>query len=343
MIRYLMLLMFVVNCHAKTYTNDYFLFSYSGSLAYTYASTIPITKTNQYDGLLNLSLDTKYGYVSAQVTSNEFNHVRRLLLDVPVYTTDDNHVDVAVGRLTNSVGFINTNTINTRLNNMVLLPLTTYDTRRYMNLPDVTDGFQFRWANTGVVRYKFVGYAGRQVIDDPEIPNYGDNVTISVKSDFKYGIDFNIYYESLRLHYAFTNTSGSLIKTIPSYMIKYINSTIIQELHFLGATYDMDKWKFQTEVTYRKTNLVTPVIGAYALTNYSFDNGLNSYVGYSYGTRLNEYSKLQDVFAGVNYTIADVTVALEQHVTEMSNWNFKFNQEAHKIDPLTMVSISYQF
>lgn len=342
-LKWLVVLLIPSICSAKSFVNDYFTFSYNGSVNYTFSSSNIINDQHQYQGLLNLSLNTEYGYVSAQISSNEYNHIRRLLLNVPIATFDNNQLSFAVGRLTNSIGLINTNSNNATLNNTVLFPTATYDPRRYENLPDITDGLQLSVNHAGEFQYKITGYYGRQIVDEPIINVALSNSQIIIDSKTKYGLDVNVTYDNLRVHYADTYTEGTIIATVPTFLIKYVNPKISQELRFLGASYTLDNWVIQSELSYRVVTSLPPLYGSYVMLSYNdCDYGVHS--GFSYGFVKNTNTDIKDGFIGAHYNITkNLSVNVEQHLMQLNDWRYKLTQSNKSTELLTLMSITYNF
>lgn len=342
--KWLVLLLFTPSVFAGSYINDYFTFSYNGNVNYTYASNDEITDQHNYAGVINTSISSEYGYLSSQFSTNEYNHIRRLLINVPIYSTDHFQTEFAIGRLTNSIGFINTNSNSSKLNNVVLLPLTAYDIRRYINLPDISDGVQLRFNYTGEdITTKITAFGGKQVLDKKEIPVYGSGFSLEGKSDKMFGFDIKTYIDNWVIHYAFTKVDGIITKTTPDYVLKYIGDHVQQKLHFFGIQYTFDDFKIQSEVSYRDVNLVTAVMGGYLSGQYQFNKDGNVYLGYSYGHRINEHSLLHDIYFGISYNIKDINVSLEQHLTHRDNWFYKANQPVISDEATTLLSITYSF
>ena len=140
MLKLLILLISIIPAISYSKTYEYYdhILNVSGFVNYTYRTTENIPHDN-YNGAINVTLSNKYGYISSQFSTNDYNHVRRLMLDVPLYIHNNNQFEIVAGRLTHPIGFINTNVSNPSLNGSILLPVCTYDPRRYYNLPDIVD------------------------------------------------------------------------------------------------------------------------------------------------------------------------------------------------------------
>ncbi len=336
---------FYSSANAKTFEYNEYIANISGFLTYTYSSNPNIVQHNEYEAVVNTTVSNQHGYLSGQFSTNKFNPVRRLLIDVPLYVEGCNQLDVAFGRLTNSIGFINTNLQNSQVNGSVLLPLSTYDPRRYTNLPDITDGGQITYtADLSHFNIKLRSYIGKQVLDNPKIDVYGSNFSLYGNSDIMYGFDLKAVYDNnTTFHYAFTDNTGYAVSTDPKNIINMIEKTLTQQIHFIGIQHYIDDIKLQGEATYRKLNTVSDEIGGNVSASYNFTGKWDLYVGGSYGTRTSEYSEMTDVYMGISDSIQDVTLTLEAHRVDLHNWFFEFNQPEHKTIPMVLFSITYSF
>lgn len=340
-----LLLSLCLTANAKTFEYNDYVTNISGFLNYTYSSNPDITSHNEYNAVINTTVSNQYGYLSGQFATNRFNPVRRLLIDIPIYVEGCNQLDIAVGRLTNSIGFINTNLHNSQVNDSVLLPLSTYDPRRYTNLPDITDGGQITYTiNLEHFNIKLRSYAGKQVLDDPKIDVYGSHFSLYGKSDIMYGFDVKAVYDNnTTFHYAFTDNTGYAVATIPKNYINIIEKTLTQQIHFFGIQYYIDDIKLQGEATYRKLNTVSDEVGGNVSASYNFTGKWDLYVGGSYGFRTSGKSKMSDVYVGLSNTMHDITVSLEAHRATLDNWYFEFDQPAHTTVPIALFSVTYSF
>lgn len=338
-------LVFVTSVDAKTFEYDGYLANVSGFVNYTYSTNPDIVPHNDYNAVINTTVSNQHGYLSGQFSTNEFNPIRRLLIDIPLYVEGCNQLDIAFGRLTNSIGFINTNLHNSQVNGSVLLPLSTYDPRRYTNLPDITDGGQITYtANLEHFNIKLRSYAGKQVLDNPRIDVYGSHFSLYGRSDFMYGFDLKAVYDNnTTIHYAFTDNTGYAVSTDPRNYINMIEKTLTQQIHFFGIQHYIEDVKLQGEAAYRKLNTVSDEIGGNASVSYNFIDKWDLYVGGSYGVRTESISNMVDVYAGISNTIHDVTVSLELHRAVLNHWYYEFNQPDHKTIPMALVSITYSF
>lgn len=331
--------------NGKTFKLDDYVATVSGFINYTHSTYDSISPSNDYSAIVNTTVSNEYGYISGQFSTNQYNHIRRLLVDVPVYVNGCNQVDVAFGRLTNSIGFINTNLHNSQVNGSVLLPLSTYDPRRYTNLPDITDGGQITYtASLEHINLKIRGYAGKQVLDNPVIDVYSANFGLTGKSERMFGFDVSAVIDTnTTLHYAFTDNVGTAVTTIPPKIINIIDTKLLQQIHFIGFQHYIDEFKIQGEATYRKLNTTSDETGGNLSLSYNFKDNWDLYVGGSYGTRIKDDSTMWDSYTGLSNTFHDITVSLELHRISLNKWYFDYNQPDKKTIPMVLFSITYSF
>jgi hypothetical protein len=342
---FFLIFVLVSSVHAKTFEYGDYITNVSGFVNYTYSTNSTIVPQNEYSAVINTTISNQIGYISGQFSNNKFNPIRRLLVNVPVYVNGCNELDLSFGRLTNSIGFINTNLRNSQVNGSVLFPLSTYDPRRYTNFPDITDGGQISYsANLSHINIKIKSYLGKQVLDDPKIDVYGSHFSLYGKSDIMYGFDIKAVYENkTTFHYNFTDNTGTATYTDPRYFINIIDKNLTQQIHFLGVEHYIDDVKIQGEATFRKLNTVSSVFGGNVSASYNFTGKWDFYTGVSYGVRTNGTSRMVDVYAGISDTIQDVTMTLELHRAKLDNWFFEFDQPEHKTLPIALFSVTYSF
>lgn len=342
---FILAVVFCSTATGKTFKIDDYVSTISGFITYTRSTYDPISPKNDYSGILNTTISNEHGYISGQFSTNSYNHIRRLLVDVPIYVNGCNQIDVAFGRLTNSIGFINTNLHNSQVNGSILLPLSTYDPRRYTNLPDITDGGQITYT-VGLehVNLKIRGYAGKQVVDNPIIDVYSAKFGLIGKSDRMFGFDISAVFDNnTTLHYAFTDNVGYAIRTIPPSFINNIDTKLLQQIHFIGFQHYIDNLKIQGEATYRKLNTISDETGGNLSLSYNFKDNWDYYVGGSYGTRIKDSSTMWDVYTGISNTFHDITVSLEVHRLSLNKWYFEYKQPDNKTVPMALFSITYSF
>jgi hypothetical protein len=330
-------------CSAEyTYNIDEFQVGVSGFAFYTNASNEHVVH-DSYDTVLNISLCSKFGYITSQFATNEFNPVRRLQANIPVYTSNTDQVEFSFGRLTTPIGLINTSSNSPQISGVLMLPLSTYDPRRYHNFPDITDGAQLTYVKQlNDTNIKVKVYGGKQLVDDPIIDLYGSDFSMIGKSDDLIGMSARIERDNLTLKYTYTNTNGTILSTEPPAVINYINRHASQHIHFGGFQYNYDQYSFQGEATYRALNTVTDELGTYLKVNYNIQNKLSTYVGHSYGTRIGVTSTIHDTFAGISNTFSKITVALEYHYTQTNNWYFEYDRPTQNTSTL-LTTIVYSF
>lgn len=316
--------------------------SASGFAFYTNTSNERIVH-DSYDGVVNLSLSSMYGYISSQVSANEFNHIRRLQLTTPIVTEQFDQVELSVGRLTTPIGLINTSSSSPQLSGVLMLPLSTYDPRRYQNLPDITDGAQLTYTKQITdTNIKFKVYGGRQLIDDPVFDVYGSGFSFKAESETLIGTSIKITHDDLTVKYTYTQSMGTITSTAPPTYINYVNPTATQGIHFLGVQYNYDRLRLQSEATYRKLNTVSDEMGAYFKADYNIQGKFCVYTGYSYGVRAEIASTVNDTFVGIHNTFDKITVALEYHYTETNNWFYEYNKPNQNTSTL-LSTIVYSF
>lgn len=339
-----LLLMLCSEAHAFNFKHDDFLFCATGFATYTKSTESLITPNDDINAVINTSVSNNYGYISTQLSTNTGNPLRRFMVVAPIITNNRYHVEVAGGRLTNTIGFIDTNSMNPLINGHIILPLSTYDHRRYRNMPDITDGGQINFT-THFDEYtvKLKTYAGKQVFDDPQIHVYGSNFSLTGDSDLMVGANAKLIHDNTTIQYTFTYNQGTITGTTPQVILSQINTSVIQKIHFLGFQHFFQRFKFQGEATYRDLNLTTDETGVYFTSSYNFMEKWNVYVGNSYGTRIGEKSTIVDLYTGVSNTYKDVTVAIEYHNTKLTNWYYDYNSPGNGRSSLALFSVTYSF
>lgn len=338
------LLMLCSKAHAFTFNHDDFLFCATGFATYTKSTDSLITPDDDINAVINTTVSNEYGHISAQVSTNKYNPLRRLMIVAPIVTKDDYQIEVAGGRLTNTIGFIDTNSMNPAINGHIILPLSTYDPRRYHNMPDITDGGQINLThhiNDYIIKVKT--YIGKQVFDKPDIHVYGSNFSLAGDSNIMVGANVKLIHENTTLQYTYTYNDGTITGTKPPAILSQINTNVKQKIHFFGIQQFVDKFKFQGEATYRDLNLTTDETGVYFTGSYNFINKWNAYVGSSYGTRIGEKSNIVDLYTGVSNTYKDLTFAIEYHNTKRTNWYYDYNSPGNGRSSLALFSVTYSF
>jgi hypothetical protein len=343
--KYVALFLFICSkANAFTFNNDDFLFCTTGFATYIKSTSSLITPNDDIYAVINSSISNNYGYISSQVSTNPQTPLRRLTLNIPLISDDNYQIELAAGRLSNAVGFIDSNSMNPQINGLLILPLSTYDPRRYRNMPDITDGGQInittRYNNN---TFKLKTYVGKQVFDDPIIPVYGSNFSLSGSSDIMLGFNAKWIHENTTVQYTFTYNDGTIEKTTPPYAISYINTDVTQYIHFLGIQHFIGKFKLQSEATYRDLNTTTDETGVYITGSYNFKDKWNYYVGQSYGTRIGEKSNIVDWYTGISNTWYGVTAAIEYHNTKLTNWYYDYNNPGNNRTSLALFSLTYSF
>jgi hypothetical protein len=328
---------------AKTF--EYFgnVLNVTGFANYTYKSDEHIVH-NDINTAVNITASNSYGYISSQISNNEYNHIRRLLLNIPIITIPENQLEFNIGRLSIPIGFINTNVSDPQLNGSILLPLSTYDPRRYYNLPDINDGLGFKYtkASTDYTLKVNVWY-GKQVIDNPTIDVFGSKFSLQVHSDSTYGIQLKLDTGDYNFKYTYNETFGTITSTIPEYMTKYLDKITYQKINFIGIAYNYDEFRIQSESTFKQVNSTTDELGTYVKGSYNFKEKWNGYIGYSYGTRLKETSIINDTFIGISNTVGDFSLGLEYHQIYTNNWYYGYNDPEHHDIKTFLTSITYNF
>jgi hypothetical protein len=343
---YIILLLALSNiCFAETFKVFDNNLDVHGYASYTYSTDKHVTyDTHTFTGAVSGILYTDYFNINAQISNNEFNYVRRLLLDIPLYHKHGTQVDFASGRLTNPAGLVNTNIMNSGVDGVVLYPLSTYDPRRYRNLPDIVDGVQLTFKQIITdIDISLRTYYGRQLVDDPDIAVYGSGFSVALHSKSAYGAIFKLSKNTTTLNISFSDSDGIIPSTNPPMYIDYINRHATQQLWFIGYSKIIDNIKLQTEATYRKLNTTTDVVGAYGKVSYNIVDNLSIHGGVSYGTRINETSTLLDGFIGVSNKYNHITTALEYHQIALNNWYFAYNQTPVMDKSVLLLSMTYAF
>lgn len=318
-------------------------FTISGFVNYTYNSEDIIASDGEY-AAVNLTIANDYGYISSQVATNHHNPLRRLFLDIPLYNIDGFNSELMIGRLNNQVGFINTVIINSYSNQAILLPLSTYDPRRYNNLPDIADGGEIKI--TKIINnntLKLYAWGGKPVMDDPVIGIYRANFKIFTELDYMYGFKVKWYNDDYAIEYAHTYSTGFIERTSPSIFIKYIDQNTFQRLQFLSFSYTIDKVRLQSETAYKEINASTNTIGTYLNISYNFIDSWNAYIGYSYGKRIKSDANVHDALVGLSTKFGNIDLGLEYHYINGYDWNFTFNQPVQTTYNVLLVSVNYNF
>jgi hypothetical protein len=340
-----LLLLLTSSCLANTYNIGNTTLNANGYLAYTWSNDSAVNAFgNEIDAAVSGKWDTEYGYLSAQVSNNEFNKVRRLLVSVPIYDQDDLEVSIAGGRLTNPMGLMNVAVFRSGVENMILLPLSVYDTRKYRNLPDIVDGVQ------GTIQYNIAGYLtslrgyyGKQLLDDPNVPIYSRGFGTTISSRYATGVDLRVENELVEYHLAYINSSGDLTATQPPNLIKYLPNEIFYKIVMGGISWMSGDWKIQAESSYRMTNATSDIFGIYGRVLYNIDNNWVVNIGHSYGYRPEDTPEMHDTFLGISNKIDHFTTTLEYHYLNLNNWDFEFNQAPVVNKSMLLFSIAYSF
>lgn len=328
----------------KSYKFDDYTLAFSGFINHTYHSTDMIPH-DDINTVLNTSLTNNDGYfISGQVSNNTHNPLRRLFLNIPLYNNQEFNSEFRIGRLNNPMGFKNTVINNFYNNQSIVLPLSTYDPRRYNNMPDITDGAEIKLSyHYDDLIFKTSFWGGKQVIDDPYVPIYNIKSYIKYKQPDTYGIKFEFFYDDLALQYIFSDTWSTLEETIPPQLFKRLPSNVFQQMHFGSIKYTYDDFTITSETAYKKINVAPDEFGTYLNLSYNIHDNINLYTGYSYGIRVNTDVYINDFIFGISDKIYDISFGIEYHNIETNKWYFNFNEPSHRHENILMTSISYNF
>jgi|688.fasta_scaffold00062_37 hypothetical protein len=341
----ILLISLSVNSYGITYNYKDYLINMSGFVNYGYATSDINPSNNDFSVVINGDISNNSWILSSQVSNNPYNPLRRLMISTAIYTTDTNQFELNFGRMTIPVGFINTSTTNSFINGSILLPLSTYDPRRYLNLPDIVDGLAIN-DNIQVndrLHLKLKAYVGKPVIDNPLIDVYDPGFSFIVKGNIAFGFNAKICYDDTVIRYSYTDSEGTVNNINPPFFKQIIDLNTYQHMHFFGIQQIIDDFKIQSEVTYRQLNASTNVVGQYSTVSYNFIDKWKTYIGESYGYRENDTTKLFDAFVGVADTFNNITVAIEYHRTITNNWNFNYTDPIHRDINTILTSITYMF
>lgn len=342
-------LSFQVKALSYNYKNTFFNASASGY--YTFINGNDVVPSDMWQVFLDLSVANKYFGLSTQISSNEYNILRRLQLDIPLYNYGiDFQSMLSIGRLNMSSGLLNTTTRSPAINGMTLLPLATYDIRRYDTNPDTMDAIKINLNSIILKSYKldFNFLIGYMMIDQPYIPIFTSfPIAAKMYIDPKISESFNISLASLdfKVKYSFTNENVHATNFEPPVFSRFVQTRDInQKTHHFGVQYLYEDWTFQSEMSYRQINITSNIFGIYGMISKNFNSlNLRSYVGYSYGTRKNVDSHLHDAFVGLEYTFNPFKFSLEYHKTIMDNWKYDAPDPLDSQTNIILSTISVSF
>lgn len=340
----ILLISISVNSYGINYNYKDYLINVSGFVNYGYSTSDINPSNNDFGVVVNGDISNDSWIISGQVSNNPYNPLRRLMISTSLYTTDTSQYELTFGRMTIPVGFINTSTTNSFVNGSILLPVSTYDSRRYLNLPDIVDGLSI----SDTIQFtkshlKLKAYIGKQLIDNPDIDVYNPGFSFTGESKYSYGFNLKWCHDDTTLRYSYSESQGLITSTHPPHYLEYINRNTYQRMHFFSIQQTINDFKIQSEFTYRQLNITTDVVGQYIMGSYNFSGQWKVYAGESYGFRERDTSKIFDAFTGVANTFNDITIALEYHRTTTNNWNFGYDDATHRDINTILTSITYMF